>query len=278
MGIIAISRMYGASGTTLAKKLAQCLNYQYVDKDYINNSIKKEGFPFLADITEDEETPSFAERIEELFTNKSFYKTALMATVYRLALKDNIVFAGRAANLILEGVENVVSIQVVAKISDRVKHISEIMNMSYEDALELIKKKDDEKKEFLNYYFDKEFCDPSAFFMIINLSYMGINDAIDLICSYAKKHFEKTDMLTAQEKLKDRLTEKNADLLMFKHDLLKEGKIEFEAKNGGKILIAKGIVAGEESKQKIIKSLRKIKGVEQIEDNLKIGILSHIIF
>lgn len=279
MGVIAVSRMYGAGGTTFAKKLSECLNYQYADKEFLNKIIQSnDNFPFLADVADDEESPSFLERIGELFTNKSFYKTALMATIYDLALKDNIVIAGRAAHIILDGIENVVSIQVVAKTSDRIKGIAEAKKISYEEAHDLIKEKDDEKKEFISYYFDKELFDPTLFFLVINSSHIKLDDAIDLTCRYSRKHFEQANYPNVQETLKNKLVEKRAELMLFKYDLVKEGKIEFEGKEGGKRLIVKGIVGGEEAKEKVLTCLKGLKDVEKVEDNLKKGVLSHVIF
>lgn len=279
MGVFAVSRMYGAGGTAFAQKLAQCLNYQYVDKAYLHKVLKsKKDYPFLADIIEEEEAPSFFERFEELFTNKSYYKTALMATIYDLALKDNVVFAGRAAHIVLDGIENVITIQVVAKKADRLKRIAELKKISYEEALDLINERDTEKKEFISYYFDRELFDPTIFHFVLNSSYVSLEEAIELTCAYGKRYFNETKREQAIEMLKNRLIEKRAELLLFQYDLLKEGKIEFEGANGGKKLIVKGIVGGEETKTKVINCLKRLKDVEHIEDNLKKGILSRSIF
>jgi|GEM_PF-417166 len=279
MGIIVVSRMYGAGGTTFAKRLAQCLNYQYADKEFINKLIQgKEELPSFLDLTDDEDAPTFLERIGELFTNKSFYKTALMASIYDIALKDNVVFAGRAAHIVLEDIENVISIQFVAKTSDRIKRLAEAKKISYEDALELIKEKDAEKKEFISYYFDKEIFDPTMFSFVINSSYVKLEDAIELTCNYSKKFFGAVNYERVQEALKNKLVEKKAELLLFKYDLIKLGKIEFEGKDGGKHLIVKGVVGGDEAKESVLNCVKKLKEVEQIEDHLKKGVLSHVIF
>lgn len=279
MAIICISRMYGAGGTEFAKRLSQCLNYKFIDKECLNKQIKnKDEFPFISDITDEEGAPSFLERFEELFTVKSFYKSALSASICDLALKGNIVFVGRAAHIVLEGIENVVSIQIVAKMADRIKRVADIKKISPEEAFDLIKERDKEKNEFINYYFDRELLDPLMFFFVFNFSHINIEEAVELTCNFVRKYNERIDEAKAIEHLQNRLIEKRAELILFKNDLLNEGKIELEASKGGKKLVVKGIVSGEETKQRIIKSLKKLKEVEHIEDVLKKGVLSRSIF
>lgn len=278
MGIITISRMYGAGGTTLAKKLSECMNYKYVDQEYLHNFCNKAKDNFCLITSEDEESPSFGERFSELMTNKSFYRIALYASIYKLALEDNVIFVGRGGHLILEGFPNVISLQVIRTLSERVKAIAEIKNISYDKALELVEKKDEEKAEFFNYYFDASFIDPLKFHIILNSSLVPINSAIDMLCSFSKGFFNNEKRDKAKVILEKRLIEKNAELLLFKYDLVQSfGKITFEMKDDG-VMKINGVIAGSEEKEKLIKAVKGLPGVKNVEDHLKISVLTHIVY
>jgi hypothetical protein len=81
-----------------------------------------------------------------------------------------------------------------------------------------------------------------------------------------------------QRTLTNKLLEKRAELLLFKLDMVHDfGRVIFEARDEG-VLIAKGVIGGEEKKKTLLRALEKMNDVQKIEDHVKVGILSHLIF
>ncbi|MCX7991480.1 MAG: cytidylate kinase-like family protein [Proteobacteria bacterium] len=277
MAIITISRPYGSGGTLFAQELAKKTNYTYIDKNYcaIVGEEVKHCLTYFEH--EDETAPVLLDRISELMNNRSFYKVNLLATIYSLALKNNVIFVGRGANIILQGVPNVLSLQIVGNIEDRVKAIAELKNLSYDDALKLIQKMDNEKRKFIEYYFDKNIFDPTLYHFVINLSYVPLNNAVDTIIDYVNKYFGEEDFKKSESILKNRLIEKKAEVIVFGLDLTQNTKANFTMRDDG-TLIVKGMVSSENEKNRLIKALENIEEVKKIEDNLKIGILSRMIY
>jgi len=276
MAIITISRMYGSGGTTFSKELAKTLGYEYVDKDYIDQYCKSTNSNICTYGLDDEEAPDFLERLNELFTNKSFFKLSLMATIYSLALKDNVIFCGRGANFILSGLNNLLSLQVVANLSKRVQSIAKIKNISIDESKDLIDKKDKEKKEFIEYYFDKDVFNSLHYHIVLNSSYIDLNEAIEIV-KVAIKKFDQKDNAKDIQWLKERLVESKANILLFRLGLVHTfGKIDFEC--SGNNLKVKGVIGSEEDKKRLFENLKHIEDVKNIEDHLNIGILSHIIY
>lgn len=277
MAIITISRPYGSGGTLFAQELAKKINYSYIDKNYcaIVGDEVKHCFEYFEH--EDEQAPFLVDRISELMNTRSFYKVNLYATIYSLALKNNVIFVGRGANIILQGIPNVLSLQIVGNIEDRVRAIAELKNLSYDAALNLIEKMDNEKKKFIQYYFDKNIFDPTLYHFVINLSYVPINNAVEIITDYVSKFFSEEDYKKSENILKNRLIEKKAEVILFGLNLTQNTKANFTMKEDG-TLVVKGIVSSENEKKKLLKALENIEGVKKIEDNLKIGILSRLIY
>lgn len=277
MAIITLSRPYGSGGTLFAHELAKELNYTYIDKNYcgIIGDEVKHCLTYFGQ--EDEEAPELISRITELMNNKSFYKINLYLTIYSLALKNNVIFVGRGSNIILEGIPNVLSLQIVGDLEDRIKAIAEVKNLGYDDALKLINKMDSEKKKFIEYYFDKNIFDPTLYHFVINLSHIPIKNAVETIQRYVTTYFTQENYSKAQKILKNRLVEKKAEVICFGLKMTQNTKVNFTMQDDGTLTV-KGMVSSENERNKLITALKHIEGVENIQDNLKIGILSRMIY
>lgn len=277
MAIITISRPYGSGGTLFAHELSKRLSYPYIDKNYcsiVGDEVKHCLTYFEA---EEKEAPMLIDRISELMNSRSFYKVNLLATIYSLALKNNIIFIGRGANIILQGIPNVLSLQIVGNLEDRIRAIAELKGLSYDDALKLIQKMDNEKKKFIEYYFDKDIFDPTLYHFVINLSYVPLNNAVEAIAEYVNKYFTETDFQKSQDILKRRLVEKKAEIILFGLKMTQNTKANFTMQEDGTLVVS-GIVSSENEKIRLLKALEHIEDVKKIEDNLKIGILSRMIY
>ncbi len=277
MAVITISRPYGSGGTLFAKDLAEKLGYIYVDKSYcsIVGDEVKHCLEYFGE--EEEVAPDLIDRMRSLMSNKNFYKLNLQATIYSLAMKDNVLFVGRGANIILEGVPNVISIQITGKLEDRIKALAEVKNISYEDALKRIEKMDNEKKKFIEYYFDRDIFDPTLYHFIINLSLVPIKHAVETMESYVRNYFSKSDFEKSQKILINRLVEKRAEIMLFGLGITQNAKVNFTMKEDGTLTV-KGVLSSENEKQKLLKALKHIEEVKKVEDNLKVGILSRMIY
>lgn len=278
MGLITVSRVFGSGGTFFSKELAKKLNYEYLDKELVKKICIEKKDSVCAFGMEDEKADSFFDRITELMANRSFYKIQLMANIYDYALKNNVVFTGMGANLILSGIPDVLSIQIVRPLSERVKAVAEYHKISIDDALDMVEKNDDERKEFLRYFFDKHISDPTLYHLVINSSRVSLEDGIDMVSLYCKKNFKQDLFPETTVFLRNRLMEKKAELLLYRLGIVHDyAKVLFEVKEEG-VLIVKGVIGGEKEKKKLFEALKIIKEAKKIEDNVKIGTLSRSIY
>ena len=137
---------------------------------------------------------------------------------------------------------------------------------------------DEGKKDFISHYFDMDVDDPTLYHLIMNSSYIGLDDALDMVSEYVKKHLTSVHTAETEQFLKNRLLEKRAEILLFRLGMVGSyGKINFEAADDG-VLTVKGVVGGEHEKKALFESLSKNKEINKIEDHLKVGILSGMIY
>jgi len=278
MGIIAISRTHGSGGTGFAEELAKRLNYTFVNRTLVNNDCQvSKGHACVFGLT-DEESPSFLERLQELKSNRNFFKISLMANIYDYALRNNVVLVGMGAVIILSGINNILNIRVARLLSERVKAIAQVKGIPYDDAFDLVEGMDEEKKDFISHYFDIDVDDPALYHLTINLSYIGLDDALNMVSDYAKKHLTLTHPVETEQLLKNRLLEKRAEILLFRLGMVHSyGKVTFEAADDG-ILTVKGVLGGKHEKETLFESLNKNKDIAKIEDHVKVGVLSDMVY
>lgn len=278
MRVITVSRSYGSAGTLFARQLAEVLQYRYADEAFISKVSEADGIrETLAVNVEDETAPGLLERIAELANNRNFFKVALETSVYDLALKSDLVFVGGGAHLILEGFPFLFAVQIVRNLRDRVKAIASEKGISYDEARDLVKKRDKHKINFIRHYFDRELFDPTMFHLTINASRIPIGDAVQMVGEEARKIFSAADDQKAERFLRKGLIERKAQLILFGLELTHEGKITFEAQDEG-VLIVKGVIGGKKEKEHILETLSKLPEVHRIDDQLTVQILSRMLY
>jgi cytidylate kinase len=275
--VITVSHTLGSGGSDLAHELAERLGYEYADEALVNEvaTNPRECSSTFCSI-EDEVEPGFLDKIAGLMNNHSFYKTTLAACILERAATSDLVFVGSGSHLVLSGCPSLISIQVIRKLSERVRTVAEERRIKAEEALKLVESTDKEQGDFVRYYFDKELYDPLMFHLTINTSAVSTPNTLDLIVAYSKAFSAGLDSGRAEQFLRDRLLEKKADLLLFHLGLTHGAKIEFEA-DQGKITV-RGVVGGEHEKGRLFDALRKMGETVELVDHVKTEVLSRNIY
>jgi cytidylate kinase len=275
--IITVSRSYGSGGSQFARQLAEKLGYRYVDEAFIRQIEQNvENCSPLLSSMEDEVDPGFLGKLVELMTNRIFYKTALSLCLCELADAEDVVVVGAGAHLVFADYPSVISLQLVRNRSDRVRSVAHERSLGVDDALELVEDKDKEKAKWIKNYFDKELFDPLQFHLVINFSLIPPEKALTLIAPFATTSFEGVAGDISDAWLKNRLLEKKAEMVLFHLGLTHGPMVEFHADNGR--LTAKGVVGGKHEKEKLIEALGKMSEVTSTVDELKVGVLSRMLY
>jgi osmotically-inducible protein OsmY len=74
-----------------------------------------------------------------------------------------------------------------------------------------------------------------------------------------------------------RLLEKRAQLALFHMNLMRSSKINFEV-SGPRVLTVNGVIDGTGEKERLLKALRSLKGVDKVIDQVKTGVLSRMLY
>ncbi len=190
MSIITISRGSYSRGKEVAEKLAQALNYQCLSRDILLEASERYNIPEIKLVRAIHDAPSILER----FTySKETYVAYIRADLLRQAKKDNLVYHGLAGHFLLKGIPHVLRVRIIADLEDRVNEEMKRENISAEEARQILLKDDEERRKWSKNLYGIDTWDPSLYDLVINIKYITVNGAVDLIkCALKDLRFQTT--------------------------------------------------------------------------------------
>ncbi len=198
--VITISRGYGSGGKQIAIMLAKKLGVEYYDQDITQFASDESGINLALFAKCDERIKASAALKATLgggvyeggvippdrknFVSEENLFNYQAKIIKQLAEKESCVIIGRAADYLLEGVPNVVRINIQASFEDSVRTVMERSQISEKDAQKLIRRIDKERADYYAYYTGRKWDDAMNYDLTINTSRMDWPTAVRLICSY----------------------------------------------------------------------------------------------
>jgi hypothetical protein len=104
MSVITVSRQLGSFGTEIAQRVAEKLNYEYLDKEKIEKALADYGLPAPVVERFDEKKPPFWD-LWQIQRRKFLY--FIQAVIYDFARKGHIVIVGRGGQVLLRDLPGV---------------------------------------------------------------------------------------------------------------------------------------------------------------------------
>ena len=105
-------------------------------------------------------------------------------TIRELAKGGNVVFVGRCASYILKHIAK--KVFVVANMDDRIKRIEKRYKLSKDEAKKLIEVADKKREKYYDYYTNTKWNDFNNYDLVLNISEIGIDGAVDKIVDFVK--------------------------------------------------------------------------------------------
>lgn len=190
--IITIGRQFGSGGREIGEKLAQKLNYTFYDKNLIILAAEKGGMSHETLGAADEKAVNpwlYAAMTQtgqtsinmNISTNDTLF--ALQSQIIKdIAKTENAVIVGRCSDYILRNEEvELLNVFIYAPTEARVKRIMERMEVTEQQALQLIKKNDKQRKCYYDFYTDKKWASHSSYDLNIDSNRFGVDKAVEII-------------------------------------------------------------------------------------------------
>lgn len=187
MNFVTVSRQMGTKGTEVAKLVADGLAFGFYDTDSIEKKAAEMGLLNGAKAADDRARAA----LKGVLSDQSHASIdRLYAVVYELARAGNGVILGRCGNILFRSFSYALHVRIVASVEKRVHNLVE-RGYARREALAAIKKSDDERAQFIEFAFNREW-DKSEFYdLVLNMDKFSVETAADIIITASiSKGFE----------------------------------------------------------------------------------------
>jgi cytidylate kinase len=190
MSVIVISKGSYSHGGEVARKVAQRLGLDCISRDILLDTSKKFNISELRLIRAVEDAPSFLEKYT--FGREKYIKYIKAAILNALA-KGNIIYHGFAGHFFVGDISHVLKVRIIADMEERIAYMMKRENVSKEDAIQLVKKVDEERTKWSLKLYGMDTWDTRLYDLVINIGKITLDHAVDLICqTVQQKAFQPT--------------------------------------------------------------------------------------
>ncbi|MDQ8182938.1 cytidylate kinase-like family protein [Pelagicoccus sp. SDUM812005] len=188
MKTIAISRLIGSNAGTIAKRVAERLGYDLVDKSVLQATLEQYGLTRFGKLYTS--TPN----IWDLANSKNLQTISMMNdTMSALAHRGRTVILARGAYSALSKYSDVMKVRIQASFPTRVLRMMERQASSQRKDIEAFVADDDKARmKFVKMFYNQKCCDATDFDLVVNTSILPDETAENWILETARL-FESAD-------------------------------------------------------------------------------------
>jgi len=198
MRAITISREYGSGGGEIASRLARRLGWQLVDHAIVERVASELGTSQEEAEAHDESTGGIVSQLlnfmqnlypaymvnapPEAFLSDDDYRNTVNRIVRAAAARGHVVIVGRASQVILAGLRDVLHVRVIAPFEKRVAYVMQREGLDQHAAESRIHTKDHDRARHLEMEYHQKLEDARLYDLVLNTSLLDLESAVEVIC------------------------------------------------------------------------------------------------
>ena len=266
MTVVTISRFTHSGGETLARCLAEKLGIPSISREVLKEVASQFGIsePLLR-----EQLEKTQGLIHGPSPERRVYLAALQLALAEKAQQGPFIYHGHAGHLLLKGLPHILKVGIIASLQFRAQKLMKKENINLEEAVKSIKQSDETRIKWVRFLYDVYWLDPSLYDLVINIEYVSLETACELIvCTLRQEQFKEKPENKAL--IEDFVLASRVKVQLATHERTKGLELEVAAEKGivkisGKILTGGIFSRGKQTtKNDLIEVAQKIPGVKQV--------------
>lgn len=182
---VTISRLSGSGGSSIARRLAEGLDWNVLDRELVEGLARElELDPHRLELMDETRTNWLRDTIFNLLDSKlvlqDSYVTLLGRVMALAAHKGQVIFVGRAGNLVLPR-DDGLRVRIVAPRPWRIRQVADRENLGEAAASERVATLDAARSDFVRRHFKVDANDPAAFDMVLDAAALGEDGVVTLV-------------------------------------------------------------------------------------------------
>lgn len=189
MAIVTISRFTMSGGETLAHCLSEKLGIPSLSREVLIEVVGQFGVTESLLREQLEKTQGVTPgRLPE----RGVYLAALQLALAERAKQGPFIYHGHAGHLLLKGIPQILKVGIVAPLKSRAEKLMKSKNFTFEEAVKSIKQMDESRIKWVRFLYDMNWLDPSLYDLVINVGYISLETACELIlCALKQEQFKE---------------------------------------------------------------------------------------
>ena len=266
MYFITFSRMMGAHGPEIARRVADQLGYSFYDTEAIERVAREMGF--LKDVKEaDEKVPSLFQRF---FSHQpEIHLDRLYSVIYELASRGDAVFLGRGGHTLLRAFKCALHIRVIASLEKRIQHLEE-RGLVKGEAIQAIRISDHERGAFIKLAFGLDWDNPELYDIILNMDNLTVDLAVDTVLHMARTEEIKGRSRDVMKSLEMMGLARRVEAALLEAELgYPSSLVSISVLEPGKIRLT-GFLEAKWDKERVERILKGVKGLQSIDNQTRV--------
>jgi CMP/dCMP kinase len=180
MNVITITRQYGAGGAELARKLAETLNWELLDRQLLHQAAATQDVPDAELERLDEQAVTMADRFR-LHPPHVKYLDGLRRAVQQAAERGRVILVGRGARHLLGERSDCLHLRLVAPRAWRAERMAKLEGWTVAEATARCIEVDRVRQQFTRYFFGDAATESSQYDLVLNTGRMPLQAIADTI-------------------------------------------------------------------------------------------------
>lgn len=194
MAIVTISRGCFSHGKEIAECIADRLGYDCISQEVLLEASRTFDIPEAKLVASLHDAPGLIARITHV---RQRIIDGIQAALLAHVVKDNVVYHGFAGQILLDGIDHVLKVRVIADVEERITLLQRRKQISREAALDLIDGEDQERAEWYRSIYRIDMHDAGLYDMVLHIGRLTIADACEIICRTATGSSFQTTALSS---------------------------------------------------------------------------------
>jgi cytidylate kinase len=102
-------------------------------------------------------------------------------TIYRLAKMGRCILVGRGANIVTQGLSNVLHMRLVGTVEKRIQRCMSYYGVTETEAREFVRERDRARRRYVLAYYDRDIEDPANYHLVVNVDRFATQDLARLV-------------------------------------------------------------------------------------------------
>lgn len=182
--VITMSRLPGAGGNSIARRIAEELKIDLFDREIVEKIAESSKVSTrIIESLDEQDRSIFNDWIRALSKNQMWsyeYLQHLTKVVGAIGAHGHALIVGRGASFILPQ-EVCLRLLVVAPLQTRIDNVANAYGVSEAEAKRVVLLRESDRRAFIRKYFNADMMDPLNFDLVLNTKNLSIDAAVNIV-------------------------------------------------------------------------------------------------